>query len=54
MDDAVVRVEPSVTVGGNGTSGHTAEYKASEFLVDALADAGVRHIFGVIGATSHG
>jgi acetolactate synthase-1/2/3 large subunit len=49
MDDAVVRVEPSVTVGGNGTSGHTAEYKASEFLVDALADAGVRHIFGVIG-----
>ena len=49
MDDAMVRVEPSVTVSGDGTSGYTLEYKASEYLVDALAAAGVRHIFGVIG-----
>ena len=49
MDDAIVRVEPSVTVSGDGTSDHTLEYKASEYLVDALAAVGVRHIFGVIG-----
>ncbi len=48
MDDGIVRVEPSVT-SGDGTSDHTLEYKASEYLVDALAAVGVRHIFGVIG-----
>jgi acetolactate synthase I/II/III large subunit len=49
MDDPIVRVDPSVTVSGDGTLGQMAEYKASEYLVDALAAAGVRYIFGVIG-----
>ncbi len=49
MDDARVRAEPSLKVAGDGTSGPTAECKAAEYLVDALAAAGVRHIFGVIG-----
>ena len=36
---------------GDGPSGHLSETKAAEYLIDALADAGVRYIFGVIGGT---
>jgi acetolactate synthase-1/2/3 large subunit len=49
MDDASVRAVPASKTSGDGTSGRPAECKAAEYLVEALADAGVRHIFGVIG-----
>jgi acetolactate synthase-1/2/3 large subunit len=49
MDDTMVSAEQSATVGGDTTSSPPTDYKAAEYLVDALAAAGVRHIFGVIG-----
>jgi acetolactate synthase-1/2/3 large subunit len=49
VDDAKVRAGPGSKTSGDGTSGRPAECKAAEYLVEALADAGVRHIFGVIG-----
>jgi acetolactate synthase-1/2/3 large subunit len=52
LGDAIVKVVPDSKTNGDGTSGKPAtECKAAEYLVDALADAGVRHIFGVIGGT---
>jgi acetolactate synthase-1/2/3 large subunit len=37
-------------INGDGRSGApAAECKAAEYLIEALADAGVRHLFGVIG-----
>jgi acetolactate synthase-1/2/3 large subunit len=42
-----VREAPHSQVGGDGRP--AAECKAAEYLVEALADAGVRYIFGVIG-----
>jgi acetolactate synthase-1/2/3 large subunit len=52
LGDAIVRAIPDSKTNGDGTSGRSAtECKAAEYLVDALADAGVRHIFGVIGGT---
>ena len=49
MDDAIVGAAPSAGISGDSHSGHTTEWKAAEFLVEALAAAGVRHVFGVIG-----
>ena len=49
MDDAVVRAAPDVKTNGDGPTGRPAECRAAEYLIEALADAGVRHIFGVIG-----
>ena len=50
MDDAVVRAAPDLkTNGDGGPTGRPAECRAAEYLIEALADAGVRHIFGVIG-----
>jgi acetolactate synthase-1/2/3 large subunit len=45
-------VAPDSKLTGDGTTGRPAgECKAAEYLVDALADAGVRYVFGVIGGT---
>jgi acetolactate synthase-1/2/3 large subunit len=49
MDAAMMRAELTFRGGGDGAVGRPAECKAAEYLVEALADAGVRHIFGVIG-----
>jgi acetolactate synthase I/II/III large subunit len=50
--DAMVRVDPASKIAGDGIAGRpAAECKAAEYLVDALADAGVKHVFGVIGGT---
>jgi acetolactate synthase I/II/III large subunit len=47
-----VNVAPDSKNRGDGTSAKpAAECKAAEYLVEALADAGVRHIFGVIGGS---
>ena len=50
MGDSTVKLAPESKIRGNGTPGTSAtECKAAEYLVDALADAGVRYVFGVIG-----
>jgi acetolactate synthase-1/2/3 large subunit len=49
MDDAFVKTGPDLGIGGDGTLSRPVESKAADYLVEALADAGVRHIFGVIG-----
>jgi acetolactate synthase-1/2/3 large subunit len=49
MDNATVRAGPSLEIGGNGPSSRSAECKAAEYLVEALAEAGVQYLFGVIG-----
>ena len=52
MGDVSVKTVSEPTMIGNGTSaGPAADCKVAEYLVDALADAGVRHIFGVIGGS---
>ena len=52
MGDAIVGVVPDSRARGEGAPGRPAgACKAAEYLVDALADAGVKHIFGVIGGT---
>ncbi len=52
MGDATMRVAPDLKTRGNGESGRPApDLRAAEYLVEALADAGVRHVFGVIGGT---
>ena len=50
MADATTKIALDSRVTGDGPSAF-AEYKVAEYLVDALADAGVRHIFGVVGGT---
>jgi acetolactate synthase-1/2/3 large subunit len=49
MDDALVRAGPDLKINGDGAGSRPTECKAAEYLVEALADAGVRYIFGVIG-----
>ena len=49
MGDATVREAPDSKRSGDGTP--AKECKAAEYLVEALAAAGVKHIFGVIGGT---
>ena len=49
MGDATVREAPDSKRSGDGRP--AKECKAAEYLVEALADAGVKHIFGVIGGT---
>jgi acetolactate synthase I/II/III large subunit len=49
VGDAVARVTPPSKTSGDGTPAQKC--KAAEYLVEALADAGVRYIFGVIGGT---
>ena len=44
-----VKAEPYSRTNGDGTQAHPKESRAAEYLVDALADAGVPYIFGVIG-----
>jgi acetolactate synthase-1/2/3 large subunit len=51
MDDALVRMVPGSKTTGDGASSRLTECRAAEYLVEALGDAGVRHIFGVIGGT---
>ena len=52
MGDAPVKIVSEPRIIGDGTSaGPAADCKVAEYLVDALADAGVRHIFGVIGGS---
>jgi acetolactate synthase I/II/III large subunit len=49
VGDATVREAPDSKRSGDGRP--AKECKAAEYLVEALADAGVKHIFGVIGGT---
>jgi acetolactate synthase I/II/III large subunit len=50
VGDGTVNVVPESRLRGDGASVRpTTECKAAEYLVEALADAGVRHVFGVIG-----
>src|SRR5262245_5626867 len=49
MDDAMVRADRASKTNGDGQISSPADYKAAEYLVEALADAGVRYVFGVIG-----
>jgi acetolactate synthase I/II/III large subunit len=52
VGDATMKVASDLKARGNGESGRPApDCRAAEYLVDALADAGVRHVFGVIGGT---
>ena len=52
MGDATVKMVPESRIIGDGTSaGPAADCKVAEYLVDALADVGVRYIFGVVGGT---
>ena len=51
MDEPRVTMAPGSKTNGAGPPGHLPETKAAEYLIDALADAGVRYIFGVIGGT---
>jgi acetolactate synthase-1/2/3 large subunit len=45
----MVKAVPAPRTSGDGRPIQPAECKAAEYLVEALADAGVRYIFGVIG-----
>jgi acetolactate synthase-1/2/3 large subunit len=48
--DATTSVTPNSKVNGDGRARlPSTEVKAAEYLIDALADAGVSHLFGVIG-----
>jgi acetolactate synthase-1/2/3 large subunit len=49
MDDALVRIVPGSKTTGDGAPSRLAECRAAEYLVEALGDAGVRYMFGVIG-----
>ena len=49
MDDPKVTLAPGFKANGDAPTGRPPACKAAEFLADALADAGVRYIFGVIG-----
>jgi acetolactate synthase-1/2/3 large subunit len=50
VGDAIVKMAPDFKTRGEGALGVPAgECKAAEYLVEALSDAGVRYIFGVIG-----
>ena len=49
MDDPRVTLMPGSKTNGDGTVGPSPGCTAAEYLADALADAGVRYIFGVIG-----
>jgi acetolactate synthase-1/2/3 large subunit len=49
VDDALVKAVPSSKTSGDGSSSQPSDCRAVEYLVDALADVGVRHLFGVIG-----
>ena len=52
MGDATVKMVPESRIIGDGTSaGPAADCKVAEYLIEALADAGVRYIFGVVGGT---
>jgi acetolactate synthase-1/2/3 large subunit len=51
MDDALVRIVPGSKTTGDGAPSRLAECRAAEYLVEALGDAGVRYMFGVIGGT---
>ena len=52
MADATTSVAPALKMHGDGVPGQlTGDCRAAEYLVDALAGAGVRHVFGVIGGT---
>ena len=50
MADATTKIALDSRITGDGPSAFT-EYKAAEYLVDALGEAGVRHLFGVVGGT---
>ena len=50
MADATIKIALDSRVTADGPS-EFAEYKAAEYLVDALGEAGVRHLFGVVGGT---
>jgi hypothetical protein len=45
--DATMQVVPDSRVAGAGS----AASKVAEYLIDALGEAGVRHMFGVVGGT---
>ena len=50
MGDAPMKTVSELRIVGDKTSaGPAGDCKVAEYLVDALADAGVRYIFGVIG-----
>lgn len=49
MGETVVKAEPGSKPDRDAASAPPRECKAAEYLVEALADAGVRHLFGVIG-----
>jgi acetolactate synthase-1/2/3 large subunit len=52
VGDAIVSVGRDSKINGDAASRRPAgQCKAAEYLVEALAEAGVRHIFGVIGGT---
>jgi acetolactate synthase-1/2/3 large subunit len=51
VNDPRVKSVLSPKSNGDGIVGRLPHCKAAEYLVDALADAGVRYIFGVIGGT---
>jgi acetolactate synthase-1/2/3 large subunit len=52
LGDSTVKVAPDSKTGPNGQAGRPgAECRAAEYLVEALASAGVRYVFGVIGGT---
>jgi acetolactate synthase-1/2/3 large subunit len=45
----MVRAGPGLETSGDGTSDRPPECKAAEYLIEALAEAGVQYLFGVIG-----
>ena len=52
MADGTTKIIPDSRITGDGPSaGVVAECKVAEYLIDALAEAGVRHMFGVVGGT---
>ena len=52
MGDATVKIVPESRIIGDGISaGPAADCKVAEYLIEALADVGVRYIFGVVGGT---
>ncbi|HME92136.1 MAG TPA: thiamine pyrophosphate-binding protein, partial [Myxococcaceae bacterium] len=52
MGDGTTRMTPDSKINGDGRSRTpSTERKAAEFLIDALSEVGVRHLFGVIGGS---
>src|SRR5262245_35480736 len=52
VGDGTTRMTPDSKINGDGRSRTpSTERKAAEFLIDALSEVGVRHLFGVIGGS---